>query len=148
MHSMVKPASPATRRAFVISILVAMHLVATLLHGKAHTELAIVLPRAKNAFVIAVIVIAPVFAALLAWTRYAAIGIWIFTLSMFGALLFGIYHHYIMVSPDNIAHLPNGSPSAHSAFIASAGAVALLELVSATYGVLSLAPADLISSGK
>jgi hypothetical protein len=115
-----------------------MHLVATLLHGKAHTDLAIALPPAKNAFVIAVIVIAPVFAAVLTWTRYTAGAVWIFSLSMFGALLFGIYHHYIMVSSDNVAHLPNGSASAHSSFIASAAAVALLELASALYGAFLL----------
>ena len=53
---------------------------------------------------------------------------------MLGALLFGAYHHYILISPDNIGHLPHGSADAQSTFIASAATLALLELASALYG--------------
>ena len=121
-----------------ISLLVGVHLVATLWHGSAHSELAIALPPAKNAFVYVVILIAPLVAAGLVWTRHAAVGLWLFVLSMLGALLFGAYHHYILVSPDNIAHLPGGTPDAHARFITSAAAIALLELVSALYGAFCL----------
>jgi hypothetical protein len=61
-----------------------------------------------------------------------------FFLSMLGALLFGAYHHYVLVSPDNIGHLPSGSPESHSQFIASAAAIALLELTSALSGAFCL----------
>jgi hypothetical protein len=27
---------------------------------------------------------------------------------MLGSLLFGVYHHYVAVSPDHVAHLPPG----------------------------------------
>jgi hypothetical protein len=57
---------------------------------------------------------------------------------MLGALLFGVYHHYVLVSPDNIGYLPAGSAEARSQFIASATVIALLELVSAIYGVACL----------
>jgi NADPH:quinone reductase-like Zn-dependent oxidoreductase len=100
--------------------------------------LAIVLPPWKNAFVILVILIAPVLAATLVWTRYASVGVWMFFLCMLGALLFGVYHHYVLVSPDNIGHLPHGGTDAQSTFIASAAAVALLELASALYGAFCL----------
>ena len=121
-----------------ISVLVAIHLAVSLWHGNAHTELAIALPPLKNAFVILVILIAPVVAASLVWTRYVSVGMWMFFLSMLGALLFGAYHHYILVSPDNIGHLPHGSADDHSTFIASAAALALLELTSALYGAFCL----------
>ena len=59
-------------------------------------------------------------------------------LSMLGALLFGAYHHYVMVSPDNIGHLPYGNADAQSTFIASAAALASLELGSALCGAFYL----------
>ena len=121
-----------------ITSLVVIHLAATLWHGDAHTKLAIGLSPAKTVFVYIVILTAPMVAAGLVWTRYVAVGLWVFVLSMLGALLFGAYHHYVMVSPDNIGHLPVGSPEFHSQFISSAGAIALLELASALYGAYCL----------
>ena len=121
-----------------ITVLVVIHLAATLWHGDAHARLAIELPPAKTVFVFLVILMAPVVAAGLVWTRYVSIGLWVFVISMLGALLFGAYHHYVMVSPDNIGHLPVGSPEFHSQFISSAAAIALLELASALYGAFCL----------
>jgi hypothetical protein len=122
-----------------ISALVAIHLAVAVWHGNAHTALAIALPPEKNAFVFIVILIAPLVAASLMWTRYLLVGLWMIVLSMLGALLFGVYHHYLMVSPDNIGHLPTGSADAQSSFIASAAALALLELASALCGAYYLA---------
>jgi hypothetical protein len=122
----------------VITGLVAVHLVATLWHGSAHTQLAIGLPPEKNIFVYVVILIAPIVAAVLVWTRFMATGFWILFLSMLGALLFGAYHHYVMVSPDNIGHLPAGSSESHSQFINSAAVIALLELAAALFATYSL----------
>lgn len=120
------------------TVLVAIHLVATLWHGSAHTELAVNLSPAQNAFVYLVILLAPLVAAGLVWTRYFSVGLWVFFLSMLGAFLFGAYHHYVLISPDNIGHLPPGSPQAHSQFITSAATIALIELASALYGAFCL----------
>jgi hypothetical protein len=122
----------------VITGLVIVHLAATLWHGDAHTRLAIELSAEKNLFVYIVILIAPLMAPGLVWTRYATIGLWVFVLSMVGSLLFGIYHHYALISPDNVGHLPAGTPESHFQFIASAAVIALLELASAVYGALRL----------
>ena len=121
-----------------ITALVVIHLAATLWHGDAHTKLTIELSPEKTLFVFVVILIAPIIAAALLWKRYISIGRWVFFLSMLGALLFGAYHHYVMVSPDNIGHLPAGTPESHSQFISSAGVIALLELASALYGAFCL----------
>lgn len=121
-----------------ITGLVGIHLVATLWHGGAHAQLAIALPAQKNVFVYVVILIAPVVAASLGWTRHFPVGLWVFFLSMLAAFLFGAYHHYVLVSPDNIGHLPTGSAQAHFQFIASAATIALLELASALYGAFCL----------
>lgn len=122
----------------VITGLVAIHLVASLWHGNAHTQLAIDLPPEKTLFVYIVIIIAPIVAAVLVWTRYITIGLLVFFLSMLGAVLFGAYHHYVLVSPDNISHLPAGSPESHSQFITSAGVIGLIEFASALYGAFCL----------
>ncbi len=121
-----------------ITGLVAVHFAVAVWHGTAHTALAIELRPEETVFVVLVVLLAPLVAASLAWTRYARIGVWMFFLSMLGALLFGAYHHYVVVSPDNIGHLPDGAADARATFIASAGALALIELVSALYGAFCL----------
>jgi hypothetical protein len=123
---------------FAITALVVIHLAATLWHGDAHTRLAIDLPPEKNIFVLVVILAAPIVAGGLVWTKYSSIGLLVFVISMLGALLFGVYHHYVMISPDNVHHLPAGNPEFHSQFISSAAVIALLELGSALYGAFCL----------
>lgn len=122
----------------LMTALVAIHFAAAAWHGGAHSRLAIELPPEKNAFVYIVILLAPIVGASLSWTRYALLGIWTFFLSMLGALLFGAYHHYVLVSPDNVGHLPGGTAEAHATFAASAAAIALLELTGALYGAFCL----------
>jgi hypothetical protein len=121
-----------------ITVLVVVHLVATLWHGNARTVLGIELPPHKTVFVFVVILVAPIVAAGIVWTRYSSAGVWLFALSMVGALLFGAYHHYVLISPDNVGHLPAGSPESHSEFASSAATIALLELASALYGAFCL----------
>ncbi len=122
----------------VITGLVVIHLAATLWHGSAHTQLAIALSTEKTIFVYIVVLIAPIGATALVWTRYNRMGLWGFFLSMLSGFLFGAYHHYVLVSPDNIGHLPAGGPETHFQFITSAGVIALLELASALYGVFCI----------
>lgn len=131
-----------------IAVLVAIHFAVALWHGNAHTALAIALPPEKIVFVFIVILIAPLVAASLVWTRYVLVGVWMFFLSMLGAMLFGAYHHYILVSPDNIGHLPHASPDAQATFIASAAALALLELASALYGAFRLGSLSVTLRGR
>jgi hypothetical protein len=121
-----------------ITGLATVHLVTAIWHGHAHETLSVTLPPAKNAFVFVVIVAAPILAAVLVWTRGARIGVWLFFLSMLGSLLFGVYHHYVLVSPDHVGHLPDGDAAVRSAFVRSAGAIALIEAVSVLYGAFCL----------
>jgi hypothetical protein len=122
----------------VTTVLVAVHLVVAIWHGNAHTVLAVALPPAKYAFVIAVIVIAPVIAVALVWTRFAMVGLSLVAISMLGALLFGVYHHFVLISPDNVHHLPAGSPGDQSTFATTAAALAWLELAAVLYGTWCL----------
>lgn len=118
--------------------LAAVHLVVTFCHGGAHQLLAVDLPPEKNAFVFLVIIVAPIAGTLLAWARQVRAGVWIFFLSMLAAFLFGVYHHFVVVSDDHVQHLPAGSANVQAAFIASAAALALLEFVSTVYAWLCL----------
>jgi hypothetical protein len=122
----------------IITVLVAVHLAVVLWHGSAHSELGVGLSPAQNAFVYLVILVAPILAAALAWTGYPSAGLWVFFLSMLGSFLFGAYFHYVRVSPDNVAHLPDGTPAAHSRFIVSAAVLAAVELAAAIAGAAML----------
>jgi cytochrome bd-type quinol oxidase subunit 2 len=119
-----------TMTRIVLTGFVAVHLVAVIWHGAAHKELAIALSPAQNLFICSVIVLAPLVAAGLLWTRYVRLALWIFLVAMCGSLLFGIYYHYVCISPDNVRHLPAGSAASHERFTLSAAIVALIELAS------------------
>ncbi len=121
-----------------ISTLVIIHLIATLWHGDAHSTLGIDLPTLKILYVYAVILAAPIVSVILVWTRFIVFGAGLFAFSMAGAVVFGVYHHYVLLSPDNIAHLPTGLAEAHSQFIESAALIAIIELLSALLGFFVL----------
>ncbi len=123
---------------FVISTLVAVHLVASIWHGNAHSTLGIDLSTFQTLFVYVVILAAPIASAAIVWTRFALLGASLFALSMTGALVFGVYYHYVHVSPDNIAHLPAGPIAAQVQFIQSAALIAIVELLSALVGCFVL----------
>jgi hypothetical protein len=124
-----------------LTILVLVHLIAILWHGDAHTTLAIELPTLKNVFVYGVIVAGPIVGTAMIWTRFSALGACLVAVSMVGALMFGVYHHYVLVSPDNIAHLPSSAASARTQFIDSAALIAIIELGSALVGFFALGAA-------
>jgi hypothetical protein len=122
----------------VVRGLVIVHLAASLWHGNAHTHLGIELSKEQTLFIYVVIIIAPIVAAILVWTRYVSMGLWMFFLSMLGSFLFGAYQHYVLVSPDNLHHLLTGTPESHSHLMTSACVIALVELASALYGAFCL----------
>jgi hypothetical protein len=88
---------------------VAAHAIIAALHGMAHTDLGIQMNAAQTAFIDVVIVATPIIAAIALWTRFAHAGAIVLAVSMTGSLLFGVYHHYVAISPDHVAHLPAGN---------------------------------------
>lgn len=106
-----------------------VHQVVTLLHGQAHTSLDVGLSSWQNAYVLAVIVVAPLIALVLSFTRFVSAGLWLLLASMLGSLIFGFCYHYVIISPDHVAHLPAGD--AQGLFRITA----LLLLVTETFGV-------------
>jgi hypothetical protein len=106
--------APAPRAASIamnrwtITVIVLLHAVVSVLHGNAHTSLGVGLSSWQQTYVLLVIVIAPFVAGVLAWTRWMRLALLVLLFSMAGSLIFGACYHYLIVSPDNVAHLPAG----------------------------------------
>lgn len=84
----------------------------------------------QNAYVLIVILLAPLVALVLSFTRYIRPALWLLLISMLGSLIFGGLYHYVIISPDHVAHLPAGS--AQGTFRTTA----LLLLVTEACGVI------------
>ena len=91
-----------------VTIVALAHLIVNILHGQAHTKLGVGLSNWQQIYVITVVLLAPLVALALAFTRYARAALWILLVSMLGALIFGLCYHYVIISPDHVAHLPAG----------------------------------------
>ena len=85
---------------------VVVHTIVVALHGLAHQKIPVSLSFLQSLFVGVVIVLAPIVAAVLLWTQFYRLGRWLFFVSMTGALLFGIYNHFIAIAPDHISQIP------------------------------------------
>ena len=118
-----------------VTIAVLAHLIVTLFHGQAHTRLGVGLSDWQNVYVLAVIVVAPLIAFVLSFTRYARAALWLLLASMLGSLVFGLCYHYIIISPDHVAHLPAGEARGLFRF------TAVLLLITEAFGVVVAARA-------
>jgi hypothetical protein len=113
-------------RVMLVTIAVVAHLIVNLAHGHAHTRLGVGLDTWQTLYVFTVILIAPLVALVLSFTRLARAGLWLLLISMLGSLIFGLLYHYVIISPDNVAHLPVGS--ARDLFRISASLLVITEV--------------------
>ena len=90
------------------TVFVLIHFVVNLLHARAHTELQIGVSSFQLLFVVGVIMIAPLLAMVFLWAQRQRLGLVLLTASMAGAFLFGLYYHFVLPSPDHVAHVPAG----------------------------------------
>ena len=116
-----------------LTVLAAIHLTVVVWHGSTHSQLAVTLSRFQTLFVFGVILIAPILATLLLWLRLDGLALWIYSISMCASLLFGLYYHYILVSPDNVHYLPPGADAARRQFAISAATIAVTELIATVW---------------
>jgi hypothetical protein len=86
--------------------IIGAHLLVNIAHGLAHRELRVGLAPLDSIFVIVVVLIFPLIAAGLLWTAAKRLGLILLSLSMFGSFLFGLYHHFLTVSPDHVHSQP------------------------------------------
>lgn len=117
--------------------LVLGHLLIAYLHGEAHESLGVGLAAWQWAYVYSVITIAPLVAMALYWTPWRAAGALLLGVAMVGSFGFGVYHHFLAVSPDHVSHLPAGD--AQGMFVATAILLAVSEAAIAAFGFWSFA---------
>ena len=96
-----------SRAASYATAIVVAHLLVNIAHGLAHRELRVGLSPSGSIFVILVVLILPLVAMVFVWTAKKRLGLLLLSLSMFGSLLFGSYHHFLTVSPDHIHSQPS-----------------------------------------
>jgi hypothetical protein len=87
-----------------LSAAVLGHLIVTIGHGAAHTGADIPLSRAASLFVFIVIVAGPLAGLALTWPALR-IGSWVIAITMAGSLVFGFVNHFVIASPDHVAHV-------------------------------------------
>jgi hypothetical protein len=90
------------------ALIVTVHLLLVLVHGKAHSQLHIQANTWQGTFIAVVIVIAPVFAMALLWTRLRRIGLVLLPITMAGSLVFGMAYHFFVSGSDNALELYSG----------------------------------------
>jgi hypothetical protein len=100
----VKPTDRGALVGFAVGI-VLVHLALNIVHGMAHGRLEIGLDAFQKFFVVVVIVVAPLFAAYLIWKGDMRLGGALLALSMAGALVFGVYYHFILPGRDHVTHI-------------------------------------------
>lgn len=96
------------RAAIYGTAIVLVHSLVSLAHGAAHWKLHIDLSRPGTYFVLIVIGLCPLAAMGLLWTPWRTPGLVLLTLSMAGSLLFGVYHHFLVMGPDHVGQQSPG----------------------------------------
>ncbi|MDY6764554.1 MAG: hypothetical protein SV377_02530 [Halobacteria archaeon] len=89
----------------IVGVVLALHLIAGMLHGLPHFSVPVELKAWQWVFILLVINLIPVVGFILIWRQYPRLGSAIFTVSMAGALLFGLYSHFLVPNPDNVGHV-------------------------------------------
>jgi len=123
-----------TTRHLAIGVVV-INAIILLCHNDAHQRLGVMLNSWQQAFVYSIIVPGPIVAALLLW-RHPFYGYSLLLVTMVGSLVFGVYHHFVSVSPDHVAHLPAGD--AQALFRATAFLMAVAEASGASLAAIGL----------
>jgi hypothetical protein len=80
-----------------------------------------------------VVLVFPLIATGLLWTSKKRHGLILLSLSMFGSLLFGLYYHFLAVSPDHIHSQPSGGWG--TTFVLTAYRLLIAEAIGTYVGV-------------
>ena len=118
--------------------LIAVHFAILVMHSAAHQILPVPATPAQLAFIIPVIIVAPVVAGFML-SKFNKAGTVLFTLSMFGSLVFGVYYHFIADTIDHVAHVAHLQPAFWSQmFRLTSYLLAITELIGSALGVMLL----------
>jgi hypothetical protein len=131
-------------------VVILIHLGVSLVHARTHSRLGIGLNAAQEIFVGVVVIIAPPVAGYLLWKDNVRSGGALLAASMAGALVFGIFYHFIAPGADNVNHqFPLGLTNWKRFFDQTAVGIAVLELIGLILGlILALNSDSRTSKGK
>lgn len=113
-------------------IVIGLHAAILLGHDVAHRGLGVDLVLWQTLYAYSLIVAAPLVAAALLASGRLRVGFCVLAASMFAALAFGVFHHYVAVSPDHVSHLPAGGEQ--GLFRATAALMVTLEITGVGVG--------------
>ena len=119
--------------------LVILHVVINFAHALAHTNLFIAMSLVQNIYIYLVILAGPIIAAAFLH-KNPKIGFGLLALTMMGSFLFGVYHHFIAISSDNVFTL--GDRPWTTTFLLSAILLAIVELAGSCTGILGSLPQE------
>ena len=118
--------------------LIAIHFAIVVMHSAAHQILPVPASPAQLAFIVPVIIVAPVVAGFIL-SKFNKAGTILFTLSMFGSLVFGVYYHFIADTIDHVARVAHMQPALWSqVFRITSYLLAITELLGSALGVMLL----------
>jgi hypothetical protein len=121
------------RSAKYATAIVVAHLLVNIVHGLAHRELHVGLAPLASIFVTVVVLIFPLIAMALLWTAGKRLGLILLSLSMFGSLIFGLYHYFLAVSPDHVH--PQPASAWGTTFVVSAYLLLITEAIGTYVGI-------------
>ena len=87
-----------------VATAVLAHLAVSIVHGTAHDGAHVPLTPAANLFVFIVILAGPLVGLGLTWPAQR-IGAWVIAATLAGSLVFGLVNHFVLDSPDHVAHV-------------------------------------------
>jgi hypothetical protein len=95
---------------FVIAtaLVVLVHTVVMLVHGVAHMRLNIELSPWASIYVLGIVGIGPIIGAFFLRSSRQRTGATILFITMIGALLFGLWNHFVAYGADHVMHLQAG----------------------------------------
>jgi hypothetical protein len=110
-----------------LTLAVLAHLIVAVVHGTAHARAEVTLSGAANLFVYVVILAGPLIGLALLWFD-ERIGSALIATTMIGSLLFGVVNHFMVASPDHVAHV---DPEWRTLFATTAVLLAVTEAAGA-----------------
>lgn len=118
------------------TLIVLAHLAILLAHGSGHAHLGIGTNAWQSGFIAIVIFAGPLIAMVLLWMRLQMAGVLLLGTAMAGALVFGLYYHFVASGADNALGLRQSDWS--TAFLATAVLLAVVEAVACGWCFLVL----------
>lgn len=127
------------------TLIVLVHLAVLLVHASGHTHLNIQPNSWQTVFIALVIFAGPFIAMVLLWTRLQRAALFLLGGSMAGALVFGLYYHFVAPGADNALGLAPGHWS--TVFLATSVLLAASEAFGCAWSAAVLRRRTLYANG-